>query len=47
VATVIAINAFGTSTASEANTAGALIETVPHQHATAPTRGALTYETQI
>jgi hypothetical protein len=47
VATVTATNAFGTSTVSAVNTAGALIETVPHQHASAPTRGSLTYETQI
>lgn len=47
MATVTATNAFGTSDPSEANTVGALVETVPHQHASAPTRGALTYETQI
>lgn len=45
VATVTATNAFGTSTVSAANTAGALVETVPHQHGSAPTRGASTYET--
>jgi hypothetical protein len=47
VAKVTATNSFGTSEESEVNTSGALIETLPHAHANAPTRGALTHETQI
>lgn len=42
-----ATNAFGTSVISEANTVGALIETVPWTPTVAPSRGANTGETQI
>jgi len=47
VAKVTATNAFGTSDESDPNSSGALIETVPLQPAAAPTRGALSGETQI
>lgn len=47
VAKVTATNSFGTSEESEVNQSGALIETLPHKHANAPTRGELTHETQI
>jgi hypothetical protein len=46
VAKATATNAFGTSTESAPNTAGALIETTPLAPA-APTRGSQTHETQI
>jgi hypothetical protein len=47
VAKATATNSFGTSQESEVNQSGALIETLPHKPANAPTRGVLTYETQI
>jgi hypothetical protein len=46
VAKVTATNAYGTSPESEPNTAGALIEAVPHAPA-APSRGGLTDEVQL
>ena len=42
VAKVKATNSFGTGTESDVNTSGALIETVPHKPAAAPTRGTQT-----
>jgi len=46
-AKVTATNNYGDSAISDANTAGALIETVPHIPTIAPTRGSNTGETQV
>jgi len=47
VAQVRAKNAIGWSAYSTVNVAGALIQTVPHAPAAAPTEGAATDDTQI
>lgn len=47
VATIEALNEIGFSDPSEENVAGAVIQTVPHQPTTLPTRGANTSDTQL
>lgn len=47
VAVVQALNSIGYSTASPENTAGAVVQVVPHAPSSAPTRVSTTSETEI